>query len=259
MAKWEPHTIVKGEKRTYEILEFHAPGGHSELYKGQDKNSGIVAIKLVFGVTDFFKLKQFVDECDALEKLNHPNIVRLLDYSGIMQSQFFIVTEFLNGQTLQQQLTGGALQQRDAVNIALQVAEGLNAAHRQRVIHRDLKPGNIFLSTGGVKIIDFGLAGVTTGHAGTVPYMSPEQVRGAKCDSKTDIFSFGIVLYEMLSGRRPFDRSSKQETMNAIINEHPLRLQGIDSRLDAILVQCLSKEPTQRPSAGQLVSALGSL
>jgi non-specific serine/threonine protein kinase len=201
--------------------------------------------------------------------LNHPNILAIHDF-GSHDGVAYAVTELLEGETLRSRLEGGAaLSPRRAIDTAIQIARGLAAAHEKGVIHRDMKPENLFLTRDGrVKILDFGLAkvigrenaqtsapttppGTEPGTVmGTVGYMSPEQVRGRELDHRTDIFSFGAILYEMLSGRRAFKGDSHVETMNAILKEEPPELsesgRNIAPALDRIVRHCLEKSPEAR-------------
>jgi serine/threonine-protein kinase len=227
---------------------------------------------------------RFEREARAVAALSHPNILALHDV-GQVEGVFYVVTELLRGVTLRARLAEGALPARNAVEYALQVAQGLDAAHARGLVHRDLKPENIFVTHDGhVKILDFGLArfesegasgdGLEAGEAattaasptipgtplGTPGYMSPEQVRGQVADHRSDIFSLGAVLYEMLTGRRAFTGPSIADTLSAVLKEDPPRLQtqsGADAALDGVVGKCLSKDPAQRyQSARELIEAL---
>lgn len=255
-----------------------------EVYRARDSRlNRDVAIKILprnFAI-DPDRRARFEREAQAIASLSHPNILAIFD-TGVHEGQLFIVTELLEGETLREQV--GRLPVRKAIDIGVQIARGLTAAHDKGLVHRDLKPENIFLlSDGHVKILDFGLArqanpgdtttvvteaaptaaGVTDpGIAvGTAGYMSPEQVRGSEVDHRTDIFAFGSVLYEMLSGRRAFQRETAAETMTAILKEDPPELSEssvhISPQLDRIVRRCLEKQPRMRfQSAADLGFAL---
>ena len=220
-------------------------------------------------------LARFEREAKAVAALNHPNILSIHDF-GSENGVAYAAMELLEGESLRARLDSGAMAQRRAVEIAIQIAKGLAAAHEKGVIHRDLKPENLFLTRDGrVKILDFGLAKVFTPEKtatsapttpastepgtvmGTVGYMSPEQVLGREVDQRTDIFSFGAVLFEMLSGERAFKRNSAVETMNAILKEDPPELSEsgkvVSPALDRIVRHCLEKSPESRfHSAGDV-------
>src|SRR5439155_301624 len=217
-------------------------------------------------------LARFEREAQAVAALSHPHILAIFDF-GTEGGVPYAVTELLDGETLRARLieAGGALPARKAVEMGGQIVRGIAAAHEKGVVHRDLKPENIFITRAGqVKILDFGLA-KTTGPAaesaatatmmspavteggmvlGTVGYMSPEQVRARPLDHRTDIFSFGAVLYEMLAGRRAFSGDSQVETMNAILKTDPPEFAevnpGLPASLDRIVRRCLEKNPDER-------------
>jgi serine/threonine protein kinase len=206
---------------------------------------------------------RFERESRAVAALSHPNILAIFDV-GAAGSVTYAVTELLEGESLREGLADGPLPIRKAIDIAVQVARGLSAAHDKGIVHRDLKPENIFLlADGRVKILDFGLArtaidtseGTATGTEpgvvmGTVGYMAPEQVRAQPVDARTDLFALGIVLHEMLSGRRVFQRETAAESMTAILREDPPELLGtrsdVSPALDRIVRHCLEKNPTER-------------
>src|SRR5262245_61706859 len=211
----------------YEVLAPLGAGGMGEVYRARDERLGReVAVKvLVHGASsDTDRLRRFEQEAKTAGALNHPNLITIHD-TGQHEGQPYIVFELLEGGTLRQRLGHGALPVARALDYAVQIAEGLAAAHDRGIVHRDLKPENLFVTRDGrVKILDFGLAKLThqeegsqvtnlpTATAGTEPgvvlgtlgYMSPEQVRGRPADARSDIFSFGAILYEMLSGKRAF-------------------------------------------------------
>jgi hypothetical protein len=273
----------------YEIVALIGAGGMGEVYRARDERLGReVAVKVlpVSFAADADRLRRFEQEARAVAALSHPNILAIHDI-GQHDSAPFLVAELLDGESLREALSGGPLSYRKAVDYATQIAHGLAAAHSKNIAHRDLKPDNIFITRDGrVKILDFGLAkslqhsggsdsrtaslteaGAATDAGtvlGTASYMSPEQVRGAAVDSRTDIFSFGAVLYEMLSGKRAFKRDTTAETMTAILKEEPPELlesgAPIPPALDRIVRHCLEKTPEQRfQSARDLAFDLESL
>jgi serine/threonine protein kinase len=255
----------------YEIVSPLGAGGMGEVYRARDtKLDRDVAVKVLPEAlaTDPAALARFEREAKAVAALSHPNILAIFDF-GTERGVAFAVTELLEGQTLRDRLAAGALPPRKATEIALQIAHGLAAAHEKGIIHRDLKPENVFVAPNGrVKILDFGLAkaaplpaagGATmaaTGDQttpgtvlGTVGYMSPEQITGAAVDHRTDIFAFGAIVYEMLTGRRAFRRDSTAETIAAILKEDPPELTAaaaLPPALDRIVRRCLEKNPAER-------------
>ena len=265
----------------YEILAPIGAGGMGEVYSARDTRlDRYVAIKVLpeHLAQSPMALSRFERESKAVAALSHPNILALYDV-GAEQGISFAVTELLEGETLRKRLEKGAVPWRRAVSIAVAVADGLAAAHTKGIIHRDLKPDNIFLtSDGSVKILDFGVARVkplvspqdqdcipTETEVGTVMgtpgYMSPEQVRGERTDVPGDIFSFGCVVYEMLTRRRAFARRTAAETMAAILEAEPPDLAGfrkqIPAELERVVTHCLEKNPRQRfQSAHDLAFAL---
>jgi Tol biopolymer transport system component len=272
-------TLAAGTKLgPYEILSPLGAGGMGEVYRARDARlNREVAVKVLPEslASQPEALSRFEREAKAVAALNHPNILSIHDF-GSEDGVAYAATELLEGESLRTRLEGGAMTQRRAVEVAIQIAKGLAAAHEKGVIHRDLKPENLFLTRDGrVKILDFGLAKVfvperaatsaPTAAAqtepgtvmGTVGYMSPEQVLGRDVDPRTDIFSFGAVLYEMLSGERAFKRNSAVETMNAILKEDPPELSDsgriVSPVLDRIVRHCLEKSPESRfHSAGDV-------
>ncbi len=259
----------------YEVRSALGVGGMGEVYRACDTRLGRdVAIKILpeSFARDSDRLHRFELEARAVAALNHPNILALFDI-GTHDGAPYIVSELLEGQTLRQRLEEGPLPARRAVEFALQVAQGLAAAHEKSVVHRDVKPDNIFLTKDGrVKILDFGLAklarpesaasgsdSLTRGSAtqtaagmvmGTVGYMSPEQVRGKAIDARSDIFSFGAVVYEMLGGKRAFQGETSADTLTAILQQDPPELTQsglqISPALDRIVRRCLEKEASDR-------------
>jgi hypothetical protein len=257
----------------YEILAPLGAGGMGEVYRARDERlKREVAIKVLPASysQDADRLRRFEQEAQAAGGLNHPNITAVYDF-GSHEGAPYIVTELLEGETLRSALAGARLSPRKAIDYAQQVANGLAAAHDKGIVHRDLKPENLLVTRGGrVKILDFGLAKLTqtdraaeatslpTATAGTEPgvvlgtlgYMSPEQVRGQPADARSDIFSFGAILYEMLSGNRAFRGASAADTMAAILREDPPELsvtnQSVPPGLERIVRHCLEKAPEQR-------------
>jgi Tol biopolymer transport system component len=270
-------TLAAGTKLgPYEVAAPLGSGGMGEVYRARDTRLGRdVAVKVLPASlsTDAERLRRFEQEARATGALNHPNIIAIYDV-GTHDGSPYVVTELLEGETLRVRMGGAALPTRKAVDYAGQVASGLAAAHERGIVHRDLKPENLFVTRDGrVKILDFGLAkligiealteretraagdvadpGTGAGTVlGTVGYMSPEQVRAQPVDHRSDIFSFGAVLYEMLSGRRAFRGASAVETMNAILKDDPPDLSGTNRNLppalERIVGHCLEKSPAER-------------
>ena len=288
----------------YEIVAPLGAGGMGEVYRARDTRlDREVAVKMLPAdfSRDADRLRRFEQEARATSALNHPNILTIYDIGTASTESGdapFIVAELLDGEELRAQLNGSAIPQRKAVDYARQIADGLSAAHAKGIVHRDLKPENLFVTTDGrVKILDFGLAKLTGLRIadrrlrneeietlmqspqspirnpqltdpgtvmGTVGYMSPEQVRGQEADHRADIFSFGVILYEMLSGHRAFSGDSAIEVMNAILKEEPPELgesnAKISPALDKIVRRCLEKKPEHRfQTASDLGFALGTL
>jgi len=272
----------------YEVLALIGAGGMGEVYRAKDSRLGReVAIKVLPASfsADPDRLRRFEHEARAAGILNHPNITAVHDI-GSYEGAPYVVSELLEGETLRSALAGAKLSPRKAIDYALQIAHGLAAAHEKGIVHRDLKPENLFVTRDGrVKILDFGLAKLThaeegggrqtdlpTAAAGTEPgvvlgtlgYMSPEQVKGKPTDARSDIFSFGAILYEMLSGKRAFHGDSAAETMSAILKEDPPDLsipnQNISPGLERIVRHCLEKNAEQRfHSAHDLAFGLEAL
>ncbi|MBL8189488.1 MAG: serine/threonine-protein kinase [Acidobacteria bacterium] len=280
--------IVTGTRLgVYEIIALLGKGGMGEVYRAKDTRlARDVAIKVL--PADFAnnsdRLLRFEQEARATSALNHPNILTVYDI-GTHDGAPYIVEELLEGEELRAQLQEGAMAPKKAIEYARQIADGLAAAHAKGIVHRDLKPENLFITTDGrVKILDFGLAklqplpnetvdsqAATQGKItdpgmvmGTVSYMSPEQVRGQDVDHRSDIFSFGIILHEMLAGQRTFSGDSAIEVMNAILKEEPPELietnAKISPQLEKLVRRCLEKKPEMRfHSAHDLGFALEAL
>ncbi|MGA8732519.1 MAG: protein kinase [Terriglobales bacterium] len=274
----------------YRVLEKIGSGGMGEVYRASDERLGRdVAIKILKPslAHDQDRLRRFEQEARAAAALSHPNIVAIYDI-GMHDGAPYIVSELLEGQTLRERLLGGPIPRRQALDFAQQIAQSLVAAHEKRIVHRDLKPENLFLTKDGrIKVLDFGIAKLLSsgfdsegGEAasiasmttqtrtgsilGTVAYMSPEQLRGKAVDHRSDIFSFGAILYEMLTGKRAFAGETQVDTITAILKEEPpelIREDGdIPSGFEHVIRHCLEKEPENRfQSARDLAFALSTL
>jgi eukaryotic-like serine/threonine-protein kinase len=254
----------------YQIQALIGAGGMGEVYRARDTRlNRSVAVKILPAslASDPDRLRRFEQEARAVAALNHPNILAIHDI-GTEDGTSYLVSEFLDGNTLREQLANGALPARKAIEYALQIAQGLGAAHDKGIVHRDIKPENIFVTKDGrLKILDFGLAKAQIQAAtvdettiasqttpglvlGTAGYMSPEQVRGEDLDHRSDIFSFGSVLYEMLSGNRAFKGDTSVETMSAILREDPPELTRatppVHPAVDRTIRHCLEKNPLER-------------
>ena len=271
----------------YEILELVRGGRLSEVYRARDTSIGRpVAVKVLPGSlsADPVWLGRFEQEARAAGQIDHPNILSIHDV-GVHEGRPYIVSEWLEGETFRQRLAAAEMSWRKAAAYASQIAEGVAAAHEKGIVHRDLKPENLFLTKDGrVKILDLGLARAvsppfavsadTSATAaatatepgeilGTAGYMSPEQVRGQPADARSDIFSFGAILYETLAGRRAFQAASPVETMIAILREDPPpvpRTPDSPIGLQRIIHRCLAKNPEDRfQSARDIAHALEDL
>jgi Tol biopolymer transport system component len=273
----------------YAIVSKIGEGGMGEVWRARDPRLGRdVAIKIL--PADFSRhtdrLNRFEQEARATSALNHPNIVTVYDI-GEHKGSPYIVSELLDGEELRDRLNHGSLSVRKAIDYAQQIANGLCAAHEKGIVHRDLKPENLFITKDErVKILDFGIAKLTSSPTstnpdisedatrkvltnpgmviGTVGYMSPEQVRGQTADHRSDIFSFGAILHEMITGRRAFRRETMAETMTAILKEEPEELSAsnpnISPALERIVNRCLEKKPERRfQSTADLGFALEAL
>ncbi len=256
----------------YEILSRLGAGGMGEVYRARDTRLGReVAVKVLPQALaeDARTLDRFEREARAVAALSHPNILAIYDV-GRDGASAYVVTELLEGESLRDRLASGPLPPTEAMNAALQIASGLAAAHAKGIVHRDLKPENVFITLDGrAKLLDFGIAARLTPESegatraptaayptepgtvlGTPGYMSPEQIRGEPADRTSDVFSFGIVLYEMFSGRHPFRGGSAPETMAAILREDPAPLPGgsrsLPSGLERLIRHCLEKGRERR-------------
>ncbi len=285
-AAWEGMTsefvLAPGRKiGNFEIVSLLGRGGMGEVYRARDlRLKREVAVKVLpeSFAGDRVGIARFEREARAASALNHPNIVAVFDV-GAEGGTHWIASELVVGESLQTLISRGPLVPRKAIEIAAQIAEGLAAAHASAIVHRDLKPGNIMVARDGrVKILDFGLAKqrrtateadatvtedlTDTGMImGTAAYMSPEQVRGEDVDARADIFSLGLILHEMLSGKRAFSGDSSVEVMNAILKNDPPELSpAVPPTLARIVGRCLEKEPARRfQSAADLSFALSSV
>jgi hypothetical protein len=276
----------------YEILAPLGAGGMGEVYRARDTRLGRdVAVKVLPAsfAQDAERLRRFEQEARTAGALNHPNILAIHDI-GSHDGSPYLVSELLEGQTLRERLSESLLPLRKTLDYAVQIASGLGAAHEKGIVHRDLKPENLFLTSDGrVKILDFGLAKLsplvqspeasenspTLASAasplthpgvvlGTVGYMSPEQARGRAADHRSDIFSFGTILYEMISGQRAFRGDSPVEALNAILKEDPAEISASNRNfppaLERLIRRCLEKSPEERfQSARDLAFALDAL
>jgi Tol biopolymer transport system component len=277
----------------YEILGSIGAGGMGEVYRARDPRlDRQVAVKVLPGAVsgDAERLRRFEREAKAAGALNHPNVLAVYD-AGTHDGTPYVVSELLEGETFRSRMGGTALPVRKALDYAAQTARGLAAAHEKGIVHRDLKPENLFVTKDGrVKILDFGLAKLAGTEApgaqppqnaavseletdtgtipgtlmGTVGYMSPEQVQGLAADHRSDIFSFGAVFYEMLTGRRAFKAPTAAETLTAILKQDPLQTSEPGSSLapglERVLRHCLEKSPEERfQSARDLAFALDAL
>ena len=246
----------------FELVELLGRGGMGEVWRAHDPRlKRDVAIKVLPAAFagDRDRIARFEHEARAASALNHPNIVAIYDI-GHEDGKYWIVSELVDGESLRALIAHGPLSPAKATNIAIQIASGLAAAHAAGIVHRDLKPGNVMLHRDGrVKLVDFGLAkrvragteGTTVTNSGvvmgTAGYMAPEQVRGEEVDHRADIFSFGVVLYEMLSGKQAFRGNSSVELMHAILKDEPPDLPPVTpAALDRFVRRCLEKDPARR-------------
>src|SRR5437764_881512 len=247
-------TLVNQTISQYKVLSLLGEGGMGEVYRARDTKLGRdVAIKVLPAAfsADAERLRRFEQEAQAAGALNHPNIL-VIFHIGTHDGAPYIVSELLEGEELRDRLDQGQLPLRKVIDYAQQIVSGLAAAHEKGIVHRDLKPENLFITRDErVKILDFGIAKLTASPQatnpdisedatrkvltnpgmvlGTVGYMSPEQVRGEKADYRSDVFSFGVILHEMITGRRAFKRDTMAETMTAILKEEPEELSASNS------------------------------
>ena len=281
----------------YRIVETLGEGGMGVVYKARDEHlDRFVAIKILpqEKIADPERKRRFVQEAKSASALNHPNIITVYDIASC-DSTDFIAMEYVPGKALNHLIPRRGLPLADALKYAVQIADALAAAHAVGIIHRDLKPANVMITgpeeqgrAGVVKVLDFGLAklvektdnsdlgltesirneeGLSTEQGtmiGTISYMSPEQAEGKKVDVRSDIFSFGALLYEMVTGRRAFQGESKVSTLSAILREEPKPVtqvvEGLPRELERIIARCLRKSPERRfQTAADLKVALEEL
>src|SRR5580700_8469516 len=260
----------------YEILSAIGAGGMGEVYKARDTRlDRIVAIKVLPAhLADRAELRERFDrEAKTIASLNHPRICTLYD-TGHQDEIDFLVMEYLEGETLAQRLTKGALPIQQVLQFAIEIADALDKPHRKGITHRDLKPGNIMLTESGAKLLDFGLAKLSQQESpvaaaplsqlptakdaitaqgvilGTLQYMAPEQVEGREVDARTDIFAFGVVVYEMATGKKAFEGKSQASLMAKILETDPPPMITVapmtPPTLDRVVKRCLVKDPDDR-------------
>ncbi len=288
LAAEQSPSLIGSNLSHYRILSRLGRGGMGEVFLATDTQLGRrVAIKLLPAAftADAERVRRFKQEARAASALNHPNIITIHEI-GEAEGTHYLVTEYIEGETLRQQMTRGRLSLSSTLDAAIQVASALQAAHAAGIVHRDIKPENVMVRNDGiVKVLDFGLAKLTerqspapkppevdtqvstvaaistsTGMVmGTASYMSPEQARGLKVDARSDIFSFGVVLYEMLAGRRPFVGATAGDILAAILRDEPPPLSehspDCPALLERIVNRCLAKTPEQRYQAASELSA----
>lgn len=282
-AHEQARTIVREPPRKlgrYRVLEKIGAGGMGEVYLAEDESLGRrVAIKVLTSelTANADRLARFRREARAIANLNHANIITIHDY-GTEGDRHFFVTEYVAGGTLRDAMRNGVRTPDAAIAIVLPVAAALATAHEQSIVHRDIKPENIMITAEGrVTVVDFGIAKLLEVPAtrrdqtitptqlgtvmGTVAYMAPEQIRGESVDGRTDVFSLGVVLYEMLAGRRPFVGATAQDTMAAILTAEPppLSVPAIDPVLGRLIESMLAKEREARPASADVLRELQAL
>ncbi|HEX3100498.1 MAG TPA: serine/threonine-protein kinase [Pyrinomonadaceae bacterium] len=280
LARESVDPLIGGRIQNYGIKSLLGRGGMGAVYLAHDERLGrMIAIKVLSTSFNEELIDRFAVEARAVSALNHPNILTIHEF-GHTDTLRFIVTEFVDGQTLRNVLKGSPIENSSAVDISLQIVSALIAAHSSGIIHRDIKPENIMLrSDGNVKVLDFGIAKLTEEFGGlgsnlaedsrgkilgTVRYMSPEQALGSEVDARSDIWSFGVVLYEMIAGSTPFNADQKSDVISQIINDQPKPLKefrgDIRSELQNIVVKCLAKNRDERyETARELFSDLSRL
>ncbi len=257
----------------YTILERLGGGGMGVVYKAEDiRLKRFVALKFLPPelTRDAAAKGRFEQEARTASALDHPNVCTIHEIDETADGQVFICMAFYDGESLRSRLARGPLSIEETLNIVIQVAEGMKQAHEHGIVHRDVKPANVMLTSGGIpKIVDFGIAtlvgrsrsGDADEIAGTVSYMSPEQARGDALDQRTDIWSLGVTMYEMLTGRLPFIAEGEQPVLQAIVQQDPPPLEslrtGVPAPLAAIVARCLRKRPDERyQRAGELIAEL---
>ena len=273
MGEPAPHELLEGQSIShYEIVGLIGRGGMGEVYLAKDKLlNRRVALKLLPAAytSNQDRLRRFQQEAQAASSLNHPNILTIYEL-GQVDGQQFIATEFVEGQTLRQRLKRAPINVAEAIEFACQIGSALSTAHEAGIVHRDIKPENLMLRRDGyLKVLDFGLAKLTEQHEptndaqagapksgdtnlssglvmGTVKYMSPEQAQGLPVDPRSDIFSFGVVLYELLAGRTPFEGARSSELVAAILEQEPPLLTDVPDKLQHLINKALRKKKEER-------------
>jgi Tol biopolymer transport system component/tRNA A-37 threonylcarbamoyl transferase component Bud32 len=259
----------------YEVLGLIGEGGMGQVYRASDTRlDRAVAIKVLPSAlaADRVRRDRFEREARSISKLEHPNICPLYDVGELpsdLGGGMFLVMQFLEGETLAARLSRGAMAIKEVLDVAIQVAEALAAAHRAGIVHRDLKPGNVMLTRAGARLLDFGLARTITNQAsgetaandrtslttqgtllGTLHYMAPEQLDGREVDTRADIFAFGAVVYEMVTGVKAFEAETPARVLSAILRDDPTRVSTIvpvtPAGLDELIHTCLAKDPNER-------------
>src|SRR5574341_702135 len=293
MAARQPNPSLTGHSIShYQVLSLLGAGGMGEVYLAQDTSLGRkVALKLLPAefTKDPDRVRRFKQEARAASALNHPNIITIYEIGEVQTEAgglHFIATEFIDGQTLRERMRQHPLKLAESLDVALQVASALAAAHEAGIVHRDIKPENVMARKDGlVKVLDFGLAKPTAPKVaavesdaptapqvstqsgmviGTVAYMSPEQARGLKVERRTDVFSLGVMLYEMLAGRRPFEGATMSDVIAALLTAEPPPLGQLcaeaPAELERIVGKCLAKDREDRyQTAEELIAELKSL
>jgi Tol biopolymer transport system component len=258
----------------YEILEMVGEGGMGQVFKARDTRlERLVAVKILPAAlaADPVRRERFEREARNVSRLEHPNICPLYDV-GEYEGHLYLVMQFLDGETLADRLKRGPLSITQCLEYGTQIAEALAAAHRAGIVHRDLKPGNVMVTRSGVRLLDFGLARAVPGNVstlkttdgssgisnlttegtivGTLAYMAPEQIDGREIDTRADVFAFGAVMFEMVTGLRAFDGESPARVMSAILRDEPARVSSIvpvaPAALEALIHSCLEKDPNDR-------------
>lgn len=267
LRRYNVFHVIGEQVSHYRIIERLGDGGMGEVFKAEDlRLERRVALKFLppeLGRDPVAK-ERFVQEAKAASALDHRNLCTIHDIDETEDGRLFIAMAFYQGETLAERLAGGPLALEDALEIAEQVAEGLVEAHARGIVHRDVKPANLMITRRGVvKILDFGLAKLAEGPGltktgtslGTPAYMSPEQARGEEVDHRTDLWSLGVVLYEMLAGRRPFRGSSHAETLHAILYDDPPELtsirEGVPPPVRDLVARLLARDPARRAASAR--------
>jgi eukaryotic-like serine/threonine-protein kinase len=279
----QPMRLSPGDRLgVFEIVALIGAGGMGEVYRARDTRlNRTVALKVMrpeWAVTETSR-RRFDRESRVISQLNHPNICALYDV-GTDGDRQYLVMEFVEGETLAARIQRGPIPPADVIRLGQAMASGLDAAHRQNVVHRDFKPSNVILSKSGIKILDFGLARAKSDEdaapraetrtlnttevgtvLGTLPYMAPEQLKGQQVDARADVFALGAVLHEMATGIRAFDAASQADLIAAVIDRDPPAASslrpGVPALLDRVVSQCLSKDGTSPFSEAVTSSEFG--